>query len=354
MERQVYLDLAASGLRMPIGTDLLLHEQPDPASVLRDGQKLGRVLEEAALHYNTPLAFGLMDLTLEKTALLELLGIAPDLIDKYHFSEPPTDQMLEMAADETRFKPNPRLQAHIEAMEYLAERGDMIPVGMVIGPFSLMTKLVRDPIVPVYMAGSGKSGDNDKDVRTVERLLAMGLEIVLASARAQIRAGARAVFVAEPAANQIYISPKQMNAGSEIFDRFVLRPNRILKSLLDEEGVDLIFHCCGEITTPMLEGFCTLDPVILSLGSSRKLWEDAAIVPKTTVLFGNLPSKMFWNDSDLSADQVRRMTEELAAHMRDSGHPHILGTECDVLSVKGSEATIKSKVEAMMEAGKMG
>jgi hypothetical protein len=31
-------------------------------------------------------------------------------------------------------------------------------------------------------------------------------------------------------------------------------------------------------------------PVILSLGSSRVLWEDAQLVPKHVVLYGNLPS----------------------------------------------------------------
>jgi hypothetical protein len=35
--------------------------------------------------------------------------------------------------------------------------------------------------------------------------------------------------------------------------------------------------------------------------------------------------------------------------MRDTGHPFILGSECDVLSVPGSEREILAKVEAFMK-----
>ncbi len=66
MEREFYLDLAASGLRMPIGTHLVLHEQAHPEEILLDGPRLGEVLIETAHRYTTPLAVPLMDLTLEK------------------------------------------------------------------------------------------------------------------------------------------------------------------------------------------------------------------------------------------------------------------------------------------------
>jgi hypothetical protein len=36
--------------------------------------------------------------------------------------------------------------------------------------------------------------------------------------------------------------------------------------------------------------------------------------------------------------------------MRDVGHPFILGSECDVLSVPGYEQTIKAKVEEFLKA----
>jgi hypothetical protein len=34
--------------------------------------------------------------------------------------------------------------------------------------------------------------------------------------------------------------------------------------------------------------------------------------------------------------------------MKKAGHPFIMGTECDVLSVPGHEAIIKRKVDAMI------
>ncbi len=77
MDRQFYLGLAESGLRMPIGTHLVLHEHADPEVIVRDGQRLGKVVEEAALRFHCPLGLPLMNLKLEKEALLLARGVAP-------------------------------------------------------------------------------------------------------------------------------------------------------------------------------------------------------------------------------------------------------------------------------------
>ena len=100
----------------------------------------------------------------------------------------------------------------------------------------------------------------------------------------------------------------------------------------------------------MVKLFGTLDPMIMSLGSSRKLWEDAALLPKEIVLFGNLPTKRFYSDELVTLDGVRQQSREIMQKMQLAGHPHILGSECDVLSVPGSEKTILAKVHAMVEA----
>ena len=60
MDRRFYLDLAASGLRMPIGTHLVLHEHDDPEGIVLDGRRLGAVLRETALRYGSPLAVPLI------------------------------------------------------------------------------------------------------------------------------------------------------------------------------------------------------------------------------------------------------------------------------------------------------
>jgi uroporphyrinogen-III decarboxylase len=347
------LNLAAGGLRMPIGADLLLNEQPGPEQILLDPERLGKVVEGAALRYHTPLAFPLMDLRLEKADLLELCGVPDGEIESYHFSHPPPLEMIEALLDLSDRPFQPRIAANQGAVSYIARETDLLPVGMLIGPFSLMTKLVRDPIAHVAMAGAGVTGEDDESVRLVERCLEMALATVMRSARAQVEAGAKAVIVCEPAANTVYLSPRQMRRGSDVFERFVLAPNRKLRALLSELGADLIFHNCGELTTDMVRHFAVeLQPVILSLGGSRKLWDDAHAVPRDLVLFGNLPTRTFYSDSAMPVEEVRRLTLELVDKMRACGHPHILGSECDVLHVPEAAATIREKVDAMLSCGR--
>jgi uroporphyrinogen decarboxylase len=243
---------------------------------------------------------------------------------------------------------NPALQAHIESVGYIAGDTGLVPIGMTIGPFSLMTKLLKDPITPIYMAGSGMTAEDDPDVALVDRALELSLTIILFSVEAQIRAGAKAIFMAEPAANVVYVSPKQIEAGSGIFERYPIAADRRVKALLDRHGVDLIFHCCGELNEYMVRQFTTLRPVIISLGSSRTLWEDARIVPKDIVLYGNLPSKHFYSDAVITKAQVEAQACELLRRMAAEGHPFILGSECDVLNVPGAMETIRGKVDAFV------
>jgi len=340
MDRRFYLDLAASGLRMPIGTHLVLHQHPDPEAIVLDGRRLGAVVEEAARQFGSPLAVPHMDLTLEKTALLLAHGIPLEQAESYHFQGPPPASAPAALT--------PRMRATCEAIGYVARETRLTPVGMSIGPFSLTTKLISDPITPVFLAGGGALAAEEPEVALLERLLELSTAVVLAYLEGQIAAGARAILVCEPAANKVYFSPNQLARSYDNFDRLVMDPNRRIKRLLSDHGVDLIFHNCGELLDDMVRRFTTLDPVILSLGSSRRLWEDAALVPKTTVLYGNLPTKRFYSDALIDLDQVRRLTVELLHRMRAADHPFILGSECDVLSVPGHEQTIIGKVQEFL------
>jgi uroporphyrinogen-III decarboxylase len=351
IDRQYFLDLASQGARFPIAADLVLHEQPNVDDVLLDGVRLGKVLEETARRYHTTLglALGLMDLTVEKQLLLERLGVPRDEVATFHFTSPPTDAMLDKVRYGARLPPRSRLRANLGAIEYLATQTDLVPIGMSIGPFSLMTKLFADPITPVYLAGSGVSADEDDEVKAIERALDMSLHVVSQTVELLAGAGAEAIFIAEPAANKVYFSPNQIvDQGSDVFERFALAPNRRIKQKLDELHVQMLFHCCGELVDPMVSGFASLHPALLSLGSSRKLWEDARLVSGSTVLYGNLPSKRFWSDDLITVDEVRRQSRELLVRMRQANHPFILGTECDVLSVPGAQKSTTAKVDAMM------
>lgn len=340
VNREFYLALAASGARMPIGTHLVLHEYPDHAAIVQDGQRLGRVVEASARRFRMPLAFPLMDLKLEKEALLLARGVPAAAVDGHHFSEVP-----EVDGD---FRLTKNMAAVCGAIRYIADETDLIPVGMGIGPFSLMTKLISDPIAPVYMAGTGATGKDDPEVALVERLLELGFATIQKYLDAQIEAGARAIILCEPAANKVYFSPNQLAASYEVFDRYVMRFNLALREQLRSRGVDLIFHDCGELLDGMVQRFATLDPAMISLGSSRLLWEDAVLVPKSIVLYGNLPTKQFYSDTLVSVEKVRQLSAELSRRMRAIGHPFILGSECDILSVPGCEQTIKAKVDAFL------
>ena len=349
MVNQYYLDLAAQGLRMPIGADLVLHEEPDPEAVRLHPEALGRVVERAARIYRTPLAFPLMDLRLEKADLLEFCGTPEPERDAFHFTSPPASELIDAVWSSAGRPFSARTQATHGAIRHIACHTDLVAIGMAIGPFSLMTKLVSDPITPLAMAGSGVSAEQDEGVRLVECCLQLALATVLRSVKAQVEAGAKALVICEPAANTVYLSPRQLRHDWAVFERFVLGPNRKVRALLEHFGVDLIFHNCGELLPEMVHQFAVeLRPVVLSLGGSRKLWEDAAVVPKNVVLFGNLPTKLFYSDAAMPLEEVRRLTIDLLNRMAGCGHPHILGSECDVLFVPEAADTLRRKVEAML------
>lgn len=353
MHEAFFRELARSGLRMPVATDLMLHEQPDPEAVMEDGHRLGQVMERTARYYQTPIAFSLMDLRLEKRDLLRCMGNGDGGVDTFHFDQVPSEEQVEQVKAQQPAPFARRNQAHIEAVRYVARQTDLFAVGMAIGPFSLMTKLMRDPITAIAMAGGGLGPDDDAGVALVHRTLALAELAIERSLLAQIEAGAQAVMLCEPAANTVYLSPKQIEAGADIFERFVIQPNLRVRRQLADAGVDLIFHDCGELTGFMVEQFATrLKPAVLSLGGSRQLWQDASLVPKDIVLFGNLPTKSFYSDEAMPDEKVESLTLELIERMRQSGHPHILGSECDVLHVPEAADRIRRKVDRMVSCGR--
>lgn len=334
---------------MPIGTDLVMHEESEPEKVRNDGLALGRVIERAARRWETPLAVPLMDLRLEKADLLAMAGVSAADAEAFHFTAPLDDATLAKLCGEQSVPLCLGSIARDEAIAYIRTRADLIAVGMAIGPFSLTTRLMADPISAAAMAGSGVEPEASAEVKLLVQCLQIAEAAVLRSVRSQIAQGAQAIMICEPAACKAYISPRQMKAGSNLFERLVMEPNLRLKAVLDEAGCDLIFHDCGELIDAMVEAFANrIHPKILSLGSSRKLWEDARMVPGDVVLYGNLPTKSFYSDGAMPIEEVVRRTDELTANMKACGHPHILGSECDVLFVPEAQQTIRKKVDAMM------
>jgi hypothetical protein len=334
---------------MPIGADLVLHEEPDPDQARNDGIALGRVIEKTARHWATPLAIPLMDLRLEKTDLLACAGVPALDAEKYHFTSPLNESTIAALCAGQSAPLCPGSIARDQALSYIASLPDLVPVGMAIGPFSLISRLMPDPITAAAMAGSGVAPEDSDEVRLLWQCLRIAEAAVQRSVRSQIAHGARAIMICEPAACTAFLSPRQLKAGSRLFEQLVMEPNLRLKAVLDAAGCDLIFHDCGELIDLMVEAFANrLHPVMLSLGGSRKLWEDARLVPSDVVLYGNLPTKSFYSDGAMPIEEVLRRTAELLANMKACGHPHILGSECDVLFVPEAREAILTKVDAMM------
>jgi len=344
-----FLRLAASGAGVPIATDLVLQERDSPEAVRADGRRLAAVVCEAAQRWRTPLAIPLMDLRLEKEDLVSALRPEAAQPEGFQFDRPPTDEDLARAAAPADTAFLPRQKAQLESVALVADRPDLVPMGMTIGPFSLTTRLMADPIAAMAFSGHGVLAEDEPLVATLERCLVLAERAVHRSLRAQLAAGATAVIVCEPAVSTAFLSPRQIEAGSDVFERLAMEPLSRVKARLDQAGALLFLHDCGELTTSMVAALATrLRPAVLSLGSSRRLWEDAAVVPADVVLYGNLPTRHFHSDETLPLERVREMARELVSRMRASGHPFILGSECDVLDVPGAGATIRRKVEAML------
>ncbi len=352
MDKNFYLELARSGRRMPIATHLVLHEKSDPEAILIDGERLAAVMLETAQRFGNPLALPIMDLTLEKDILLRTMGVPPEQTESFHFDTLPDAAAVAKVSTDTDVLVLPRIKANCDALRLLAEGGKVIPVGMSIGPFSLLTKLLKDPITPIYMAGTGLGAEDDDDVALICALLKLSETIIHATCMAQIKAGAKAIFLCEPAANLVYFSPNQIRDGSSVYDDFVIQPNLRLKAMFDATGTDLLFHDCGELIPEMIESFNALEPRLISFGSPVKLWEAEPHVAKDIVLFGNLPTKKFYSDEDVPLDGVPGMVSEIEEKLKASGHPYIVGSECDVLSMPGYEKAILAKINAMCGCGR--
>ena len=143
--------------------------------------------------------------------------------------------------------------ARDEAIAYIASLPDLFAVGMAIGPFSLVMRLMADPITAAAMAGSGVNATDSPEVELLWQCLRIAEAAVSRSVASQMRHGAKAIMVCEPAASTAFISPRQMNAGSHLFEHLVNATcDLCIKALLDEGGCDLIFHNCGELTESMV------------------------------------------------------------------------------------------------------
>ena len=350
----MYQQMAEDKLTMPLAVDMVLHDEGDEETVkkvLGEGQALGQVIVRAARRFGVPLALPHMDLKLEKKLLLQGAHVGAGEKEAFHFKQAPTKAEVQALVDGIAGPLPVELQAQVDAVRFVAGSApDLVPCAMTIGPFSLMTTLLDDPISAVYFAITGATAQEEPAVALLEAVLDLSIRAVERSLRHQLDAGARLAFVCEPAANNVYLSPRQMKAAPAAFGTLVMANLKRYRAVLDEYGAHLFLHDCGELTPAIVSQLVQLRPAVLSLGSSEKLWEAAEIVPPATVLYGNLPSKKFYSDDVINVSEVAEQTRNLIERMAGAGRPFILGTECDVLYVGGAAPQIWSKLTAMCEA----
>ena len=218
-----------------------------------DGKLLAELIETCE-RYRTPLAVALMDLTLEKNAICKVMGIPKEEAATFHFETKPDAVQILSSFDPLA---DPYLKASVEAISHIAADKNYIATGMAIGPFSLMTKLLADPITPVYLAGMEVE---DESVSIFKEVLALIMGVVKKYIEAQLDAGAEIIILCEPAANMVYFSPKQIEEGSDVFERYAMENLRELHSMIQSKGSGLFFHCCGELTLDMLRAWPASSP----------------------------------------------------------------------------------------------
>ena len=187
------------------------------------------------------------------------------------------------------------------ALPFLASGAvDGVPVACVCGPFS--TARTADAEAPW-----------PERLREAENSVADSIRSLAA-------AGTPAIVIQEPELN--------LRTLPRPFESVVLEPYARLREVFREAGVDALLQVTGVLTRDHVSGLArALHPAVLSLGPSRRLCEDAALVPKDIVLHGNLAASLFTG----SLHDLTRRVERLRREMRASGHPHLLGTDGSAL-----------------------
>ena len=345
MARERWLDIARATPTVPLAVDIACHNLPGIKIRSQKSLPVGPALIRAAARYNAPFIFSKMDLTREQATLARSLGLSePGDLESFHFNMVPEDGPAAELSKKEWFS-SKEWEEQLSNVMYAHANSTLPVLGSAIGVFTLITKMMQGEkaIVAVSMHGSGETATGDPDVALLLWLLPICEKVVTQSVTAQLNAGAAGIMIADPAAQVNFIPPSM----PEMFEKFVVEPNRRIRELIERRNADLFFHCCGELVPEYVSEFGhSIHPTVLSLGSSRCLWEDAKVVPKDVVLYGNVPSKHFVS-KELTADAVTRQCRQLRDEMGRIAHPFILGTECDTLHVPGNDAAIDAKLNAM-------
>ncbi len=148
-------------------------------------------------------------------------------------------------------------------------------------------------------------------------LMDLVLENGIAFAMAQIEAGCDMVGIGDAIASQI---------GPDLYREFVLPREVKLVRAIQGQGVKVKLHICGDIT-PLLPGLAEVAPDVLDCDHMVDLAEARRVMPKGTVLTGNL---------DPVAAVLRGKPETIRAAVRAAyavaGNPYFVNAGCEIPS----------------------
>lgn len=180
-----------------------------------------------------------MDLTLEKDILLRTMGVPPELGPGFRFDRAARRSGCSQGDYRDRRPRPPAYQGQLRraAPDRWGLQGD--PGRHEHRPVLLADQTPEGPYHADLHGRHGLEAEDDDDVALICALLKLSETIIHATCMAQIKAGAKAIFLCEPAANLVLFSPNQIRDGSSVYDDFVIQPNLRLKAMFDATGTDL-------------------------------------------------------------------------------------------------------------------
>ncbi len=150
-----------------------------------------------------------------------------------------------------------------------------------------------------------------------EELMDLVLENAIAFALAQVEAGCDMVGIGDAIASQM---------GPALYGEFVQPREVKLVRAIQAKGAKVKMHICGDIT-PLLPGLAEVAPDVLDCDHMVDLAEARRIMPKSTVLTGNL---------DPVAAVLRGTPDSIRAALRAAyaavGNPFFVNAGCEIPS----------------------
>ncbi len=243
---------------------------------------------------------------------------------RYKIAEAGQPQLIKTAAKSLKELknlsiPDPEDEERLEPIRSMLASGEEFVCGNMRCPFTLASTFLYDMESFLVAMRMGDSAVNE--------LLDFASEYCIQYAKAQVKAGAHALYIEDPAASGSVISPRDYREYALPYE----------KALIKEIKVPTIFHICGDVN-PVLEDMVGVGASCISVDENM----DLAKVHKRAAAWGNVaPSLLVEGD----AGEVRRSCEA-ALELRKRV---VLSSGC-VVPANAKEKNLREMVRAVHES----